>query len=117
MNHVTVSSVQNVPAWDPRVAGMRKSAGSTAEEDAKLKKACQELEGVFLNLLLKTMRDTVPKSSLAGSGMQADTMQSMFDMEMTRSMATGGGTGIADMLYRNLTSRAGVQPAATPEKK
>ena len=107
------ASPVNLPAWDPRLTGSLKSTGDKAADDAKLKKACQEMEAVFLNMLLKSMRATVPKSESNGSGMQSDTMQSMFDMEMTRNMAAAGGTGLADMMYRNLTRVAAANPPAT----
>ena len=114
----TASPNLNMPAWDARMSGALKTNGNQAEDNAKLKKACQEMEGVFLNMLLKSMRATVPKSSLSGYGMQAETMQSMFDMEMTRNMASAGGTGIANMMYRDLTLRTSVSRAkpATNEK-
>ena len=89
----TVSTPVNLPAWDPRLTGSLKSNGNKAEDDAKLKKACQEMESVFLNMLLKTMRDTVPKSELGGNTQRTETMQSMMDMEMTRNLAAAGGTG------------------------
>ena len=94
----------NMPAWDSGgLAGSLKMNGNKTQDDAKLKKTCQELESVFLNMLLKSMRDTVPKSKIGGNTQQTETMQSMLDMEMTRNMAAAGGTGIADMLYRNIT--------------
>ena len=105
-----VSTPANLPAWDPRLSGSLKSNGNKAEDDAKLKKACQEMESVFLNMLLKTMRATVPKSELGGNTQQTETMQSMMDMEMTRNMAAAGGTGIAAMMYRNLKNPGVAQP-------
>ena len=106
----TVSTPANLPAWDPRLTGSLKANGNKAEDDAKLKKACQEMESVFLNMLLKTMRATVPKSELGGNTQQTETMQSMMDMEMTRNMAAAGGTGIAAMMYRNLKNPGVAQP-------
>ena len=106
----TVSTPANLPAWDPRLTGSLKSNGNKAEDDAKLKKACQEMESVFLNMLLKTMRATVPKSELGGNTQQTETMQSMMDMEMTRNMAAAGGTGIAAMMYRNLKNPGVARP-------
>lgn len=109
----TVGALQppNLSAWDPRLAESlkTKTAGSTStikdpKELAKLKRACQEMEGVFMNMLLKSMRNTVPKNKETGGGFQTETMQSFFDMEMTRNMAmSNGGMGLADMIYKTLT--------------
>ena len=112
MDAMKVTPALNMPAWDSRLTGALKTNGKAAEDDAKLRKACQEMEGVFLNMLLKSMRSTIPKTELGGSTLQQDTMQSMFDMETTRNMAAGGGTGLADMMYRNLTRQS--LAAATP---
>lgn len=111
----TISTPVNLPAWDPRLTGSLKSTGNKADDDAKLKKACQEMESVFLNMLLKTMRDTVPKSELGGNSQRTETMQSMMDMEMTRNLAAAGGTGIAEMMYRNLKNPGVAHPSAVTQ--
>ena len=121
MDAVNKTPSLNMPAWDSRLAGVLKTGGKAAEDDAKLKKACQEMEGVFLNMLLKSMRSTIAKTELGGSNLQQDTMQSMFDMEMTRNMAAAGGVGIADMMYRSLTrstqAAAGTAPTIPAPRK
>ena len=106
----TVAAPVNLPAWDPRLTGSLKATGDKAADDAKLKKACQEMESVFLNMLLKSMRDTVPKSELGGNNQRTQIIQSMLDTEMTRNMAAAGGTGLAAMMYRNLSNPGVVHP-------
>ncbi len=78
-----------------------------SKEDAKLKKVCQDMEAVFLNLLLSKMRDTVPQSGLLGDSSEEKTIRSLLDTEMTKNMAQAGGMGLADMLYRQLSVTAG----------
>lgn len=75
-----------------------------ASEDAKLRATCQEMEAVFLNMMLSRMRATVPKTKLMGEGSAGeDTIQSLLDTELTKDMAKAGGMGLADMLYRQLS--------------
>ncbi|MBP2639153.1 MAG: flagellar rod assembly protein/muramidase FlgJ [Firmicutes bacterium] len=74
----------------------------SAEEDKKMREACQGMEAIFLNLMLSRMRDTVPKSGLTGSSSQESIMRSMLDTEMTKNLAQSGGIGLADMIYRQL---------------
>jgi len=74
----------------------------SAEEDKKMREACQGMEAIFLNLMLSRMRDTVPKSGLTGSSSQENIMRSMLDTEMTKNLAQTGGIGLADMIYRQL---------------
>jgi flagellar protein FlgJ len=72
-----------------------------SKDDVKLKKTCQDMEAVFLNIMMTNMRKTVQKSKLVDTS-QEDTMQSMLDSEITKNMAKAGGMGLADMLYRQL---------------
>jgi flagellar protein FlgJ len=81
-----------------------------SKDDIKLKKTCQDMEAVFLNIMFTEMRKTVDKSKLVDTS-QEDIMRSMLDTEMTKNMAKAGGIGLADMIYRQL------HPAAMVSKK
>ena len=95
-----VSGTQaGVPADKPA------TAGGDAKQDAKLKAACQDMEALFLNMLLSEMRKSVPKSGLTDGGSQEEIIRSLLDTEMTKNMAHAGGTGLAEMLYRQLSPR------------
>ena len=111
-----INPTAGLSAWDSRISASLKTDGDATSDDIKLKKTCQEMEGVFLNMMLKSMRATVPKNSLASKSLQSDTMQSMFDMEMTRNLAMGKGTGLAEMMYRNLKN-TGVKNSSTLNAK
>lgn len=78
-----------------------------SKDDIKLKKTCQEMEAVFLNMMLTNMRKTVQKSTLVDTS-QEDIMRSMLDSETTKNMAKAGGIGLADMIYRQLHTTATV---------
>lgn len=73
-----------------------------AKEDAKLKKACEGFESMFMNMMYKEMRKTVPKSGFWGNSNAEDLWQDMMDSEMVDQMAKSGGIGLADMLYNQL---------------
>jgi len=81
------------------------SGTSTAASDKKLKTVCKDMESVFLNMMLTTMRTTVPKDSLLGDSNEDDIMKSMLDSETSKNMAQAGGIGLADLLYRQLSSQ------------
>lgn len=83
-------------------AGKAKTAA--AKQDAKLKAACQEMEALFLNMVLSEMRKSVPKSGLTDGGSQEEIVRSLLDTELTKNMARAGGAGLADMLYRQLST-------------
>ena len=74
------------------------------KDDQKLRQTCQEMESVFLEMMLKEMRNTVPKSDLMDTRNQ-ELFQSMLDTEVTRDMAKAGGIGLADLMYRQLSQK------------
>lgn len=79
-------------------------AGRTVQEDAKLREVCKEMEAVFLNLMMSKMRDTIPERTLFPKSSGEKIMESMLDVEFTRSMAAGGGIGLGDLLYNQLSN-------------
>jgi flagellar protein FlgJ len=78
--------------------------GLSDKQDKRLKDACKDFEALFLSTILKQMRKTVEKSELFGSDPAEDTFQEMMDVEVGKSAAKTSSMGIADMLYRQLTS-------------
>jgi Rod binding domain-containing protein len=82
-------------------------AKSFEQEKVRLKKATKEFESFFLYQLLKSMRKTVPESSLAGNtpmagGMGKKVFTDMFDMELGRRLTTSRGKSIADLMYGSM---------------
>lgn len=86
-----------------QTSGLAGAVPAKGREEAKLKAACQEMEAVFLNMMLTRMRASVPKTKLMGDTAGEETMQSLLDTELTKNMAQAGGMGLADMLYRQLS--------------
>ncbi len=78
--------------------------GLDKKQQTRLKDACKDFESVFLSTVLKGMRKTVQKSELFGSDPAQNTFQEMMDDEIGKSAAKSSSLGIADMLYRQLTS-------------
>lgn len=73
-------------------------------DEAKLKKACQDFEAVFIGQIWKQMRSSVPKEGLLHSK-EEESYLSMFDQELSVKMSQSGGIGLSDMLYANLSER------------
>ena len=81
------------------------SAAKAAADDQKLRKVCRDMESMFMNMLLTSMRETVPEGGLIEKPSGEKIMQSMLDQELSNSMAKAGGIGIADMLHRQLAAK------------
>lgn len=73
-----------------------------ADEKAELKKAAVEFESMFINQLLKVMRETVEKSELFHGGSGEEIYTSLFDTELSREIASSGGIGLDKILLDQL---------------
>lgn len=82
---------------------------TSAEEAAanrKLMDACKGFETMFLDLMYRQMRRTVPKSALFGHDNTDDILESMRDTAMVEKMSEAGGIGLAKTLYDQLQREA-----------
>ena len=68
----------------------------------QIKQSANDFESLFLNIVLKSMRDTVQKSGLLDGGNAEDIYKSMLDDEYTKMMAAQRNTGLADEIERFL---------------
>ncbi|GHB08588.1 flagellar assembly peptidoglycan hydrolase FlgJ [Salinicola rhizosphaerae] len=88
------------------VQSVQKLKYSAANDPQKsLKEAARQFEAIFIQSMLKSMREATPKSGLMHS-QQMDMMQSMQDQQWSQQLA-GKGFGLADQLVSEL-SRSGL---------
>jgi len=83
------------------LANLKTSAQKDPE--AALKKVAQEFESIFINMMLKNMRQSNEAigSDLFSSN-ESKQYQEMLDSQMSQSLSKSGGMGIADALMRQL---------------
>lgn len=88
-------------------ARLRALAGGPKEHDRRdLARVAREFEGVFLNILVQSMRSTVPESGLMGSGGATEVYRQLHDTELARALAgTGDGLGIARLLEEHFADQ------------
>jgi flagellar protein FlgJ len=70
-----------------------------------LRAAAQQFEAMFLQMVLKSMRDATPQNGLFDSD-QTRLFQSMQDQQLAMNMAQGRGIGLADVIFRQLGGEA-----------
>ncbi|MBQ0720114.1 MAG: flagellar assembly peptidoglycan hydrolase FlgJ [Gammaproteobacteria bacterium] len=63
--------------------------------------AAKQFESVFVQMMLKAMRDTVPEGGLFDSE-QGDFYEGMFDQQISLNIANGKGIGLAEVIERQL---------------
>lgn len=89
----------------------------------KLRKAAQQLEGVFVQQLYKAMRDTVPQQEgIVSGGAGEDIFTGLLDQHLAAETPKHWQTGLSDALYRQLsrglpsdtTAAASMPPNDTP---
>ena len=74
-----------------------------SQQDKELKEACKGFEAMFLNMMYKEMRATVPEDTLFGESNAQKIFRDMHDEKLMENIADGGGLGLADMLYKQLS--------------
>ena len=78
-----------------------------AAKDGKsaARETAQQFEALFLQMMMKSMRDASFKSDLVESQAK-DTFEGMFDKEVSLAMAKKNTLGLADMLIKNMPDPA-----------
>ncbi len=79
------------------------------DPDKALKEVAQQFEVLFMNMLLKSMREATPKDGALDSE-QTQFYTSMLDMQYAQSLSAKG-IGLADVMIKQLT-----RPVVTPEE-
>ena len=86
-------------------------AEATKNPNAALEDVAAQFESIFLQQMLKSMRDATVKSDLFDSS-QMDTYQSMADQQLAVNLAENGGIGLARMMVEQMQSKGYVPEAA-----
>ena len=102
---------------DPRMtnaldfAGLAQMRAGAVEGDEKVtKEVAQQFEAIFINMMLKSMREATDRSGLLDSE-TTKTYESMFDQQLSTELSANGTFGIAQALQSQLNQ----SPAAKTE--
>ena len=91
-------------------AGMASLRGQAQQKtDKATRETATQFEAMFINEMLKSMRQTIEKSDLNGSDAE-DTFQEMYDRELSQQLAKRNTLGVADMLVKHLDRANAPQP-------
>ena len=80
------------------------SAPSTA-----INEVASQFEALFIQQMMKSMRDAVPKSDLMSSD-HLDTYQAMADQQLSVNLAQQGGIGLARVLVEQMQTKGYIPP-------
>ena len=92
--------------------GLGELKGRAARDGkAALRETAQQFEAMFLQMMMKSMRDSIEKSELTQSD-HAEMFEGMFDREVSLAMARRNSLGVADMLVQAQTRQMGAMSTA-----
>ena len=93
-------------ALSPEQGQKAQTSAEEAVANKKLMDACKGFEAMFLDIMYRQMRQTVPKDTLFGHDNTDDILESMRDTAMVEKMSEAGGIGLAKTLYEQLQREA-----------
>tara|TARA_B110000503_G_scaffold141792_1_gene236389 strand:+ start:204 stop:695 length:492 start_codon:yes stop_codon:yes gene_type:complete len=94
------------------LASLRSEA--KANPKAALEDVAAQFESLFLQMMLKSMRDATMDGGLFQSD-QMDTYQSMADQQIALKLSEQGGVGLARMMVEQMQVRGYVPSSDTPD--
>jgi murein DD-endopeptidase MepM/ murein hydrolase activator NlpD len=82
-----------------------KNLTNSKEKDVKkLKKVCEEFEGLFIEKLWKEMKKTISDGGLFNNSLSNRYLE-IFDYDFAMQLAKDGGIGLGNFLYNNLVKQ------------
>jgi Rod binding domain-containing protein len=72
---------------------------------AAIHKVAVEFQSLFVEMMLKSMRDTVKQDQLTGGGHGEEVYGSLLDREYAMAVSRRGGFGLAEMIEKQLLAQ------------
>jgi len=83
-----------------------KTTRAVIDRNSELYKASQDFEALFIKQMLDVMRKTIHKEDdLLNGGLGQDVYEDMLYDQYAKKMASTAQFGLADMIYRQLSSK------------
>jgi peptidoglycan hydrolase FlgJ len=99
-----MAGAQNSPATlQSANKGGKPSAGEARK--AEIRKAAVQFQSIFVEMMLKSMRDTVHQDKLTGGGHGEEVYGSLLDREYAAAISRRGNIGLAEMVERQLLAQ------------
>lgn len=89
---------------DVQATMQKKVSSMNGLKDQKLWKASREFEGMFMDIVMKSMRSSAGmESDVMGDSDQVKMFQEMLDTEFSKQAGDKGRFGLADAIYRQFS--------------
>ena len=80
------------------------NAAMKSGDELELRKVCDSFEQIFLQMMLRQMKASIPQSGLIKKGFACEVYENMLDERLMEEASKTGSLGIAQSLYRQLSS-------------
>ncbi|RYZ55394.1 MAG: rod-binding protein [Proteobacteria bacterium] len=98
-----IGSIPKVSVNDLNAQRFTEVKEKVPQDTEEVKKLSKEFESIFMEIVLKSMRETVDKSSLTDGGNGEQIFQSMLDTEYAKNLANQDMTGLSSSIEGHLT--------------
>ena len=82
---------------------------SKEDPSTALNEVAKQFESVFVSMMMKAMRNTLPKDGMFSSN-EMESYQEMFDQQLSLDLSRKGGLGLADLISRQMAMGQGFAP-------
>ncbi|WP_425447998.1 rod-binding protein [Dethiothermospora halolimnae] len=97
----TINTINNskIKSENNKLKNLQKSSDSI-KNDKELMEVCKDFESIFTNMMLKEMRNTIPKGGLTEKSRGREIFEDMYYDEMSKNISKNdNGIGLAKILY------------------
>ncbi len=109
---LTDSKLLTSAAWDAQSLNELKTKAGK-DPVANIRPVARQVEGMFVQMMLKSMRETLPKDGMFSSD-STRLYTSMYDQQIAQQMTAGKGLGLADMIVKQTAAAQGLPPEEAP---
>jgi len=111
---LTDSKLLTSAAWDTQsLNDLKAKAGK--DPAGNIRPVARQVEGMFVQMMLKSMREALPKDGMFSSD-STRLYTSMYDQQIAQQMTSGKGLGLADVIVKQMAAAQGVPPEEQPQQ-
>lgn len=89
----------------------RLKKGAREQSPEAIRQVARQFESLFVQMMLKSMRDTIPENEMFGSNAER-TYRDMYDKQLSMNISEGKGIGLARVIERQLGGEP--EPVGSP---
>lgn len=107
MTAVSLAAKSSAEKNPDTLQSLQKGAKQCAADarKAEIRKVAVEFQSLFVEMMLKSMRETVNKDSLTGGGHGEEVYGSMLDREYATAISRRGNMGLAEMIEQQMLAQ------------